>query len=135
MVTTLLGEKGKPPRLVNALKLDRDALLTWDGWTAPARTYLEAMDPQFDLLPVIESYMTKTSQCFNWFTMEVNKRCATIKKEYLTAAEELKDWYQQETGITDEFLNARPPGQGSASQRRGQRQQPKRTTKRHRRKK
>ena len=55
MVTTLFGERGKPPRFVNELKLDRDALLTWDGWTAPAKAYLEAKESQFDLLPVIES--------------------------------------------------------------------------------
>lgn len=54
MVTTLLGERGRPPRFVNELKLDRDALLEWDGWTGPAKTYLEAKEPQFDLLPVIE---------------------------------------------------------------------------------
>lgn len=36
MVTSLF-DKGQPPRLINELKLDMDALLTWNGWTTPAR--------------------------------------------------------------------------------------------------
>jgi hypothetical protein len=134
MVTTLLGERGSPPRFVNELKLDREGLLTWGGWTAPAKAYLEAKEEQFDLLPVIESYMNSTAHFFNWFTVEINKQCAELRDEYLTAAVALKKWYQDETGLTDEFVNGPTPGAGNRSQRRGQRQRPKRTTKRKRRK-
>ena len=121
MVTTLLGERGRPPRFVNELKLDRDALLEWDGWTGPAKTYLEAKEPQFDLLPVIESYMQAVSKFFNWFTDEVNRQCATIKDEYVTAAMALKTWYEQETGITEAFLNSSPPTPTTTPEQRVQR--------------
>ncbi len=65
MVTTLFGRQRQPPRLVNELKLDRDKLLEWKKWTAPAKAYLRAKEPQFDLLPVIESYMNAASGFFN----------------------------------------------------------------------
>jgi len=97
---------GQPPRLVNELKLDRDKLLEWKKWTAPAKAYLRAKEPQFDLLPVIESYMNAASGFFNWFIEAINERNAEIKGEYQSAAQELMDWYQKETGITDEFMEA-----------------------------
>jgi|SRR6185312_5404417 hypothetical protein len=128
---------GQPPRLVNELKLDRDKLLEWKKWTAPAKAYLRAKEPQFDLLPVIESYMNAASGFFNWFIEAINERNAEIKGEYQSAAQELMDWYQKETGITDEFMDGgRPtaPGQvpPNRGQRRGQRRQPKRRPKRKR---
>ena len=97
---------GQPPRLVNELKLDRDKLLEWKKWTAPAKAYLRAKEPQFDLLPVIESYMNAASGFFNWSIEAINERNAEIKGEYQSAAQELMDWYQKETGITDEFMEA-----------------------------
>jgi hypothetical protein len=108
MGTTLTGEQGRPPRFVNELTLDRDALLIWDGWNAQAKAYLRAKGPQFDLLPVIESYMTAAATFFNWFTVEINHRCSSIINEYLTAATALKEWYEQETGLTHEFRYGPP---------------------------
>lgn len=49
--------------------------------------------------------MNSTSAFFNWFTEEINERNADIKAEYITAAQELKAWYQAETGITDELVS------------------------------
>ena len=137
MVTTLTGERGRPPRFVNELNLDRDGLLDWDGWNEEAKAYLKAKDPQFDLLPVIESYMNATAHFFNWFTVEINKQCATLRDEYLTAAHALKNWYEEEMGMNTEGYRKLfgPSSGGNQGQRRGQRQQPKRATKRKRRKK
>ena len=56
--------------------------------------------------------MNAASACFNWFVEEINKRNAKEKDEYLTAAEALKAWYQEETGQTDEFVNGPSPGAG-----------------------
>ena len=43
--------------LINRLTLDRDALLKWKKWTAPAKAYLRPKETHFDLGPVIESYV------------------------------------------------------------------------------
>jgi hypothetical protein len=135
--TTFSGGRGRPTLLVNRLTLDRDALLTWKKWTAPAKAYLRAKEPQFDLRPVIESYVIIASAFFNWFVDEINKRNAEIKTEYMNAAEALKKWYEAETGMNTEGFRKLfpPPSGGGRSQRRGQRQQPMRTTKRQRRRK
>jgi hypothetical protein len=47
--TTFSGGQGRPTVLENKLTFDRDALLQWDGWTAPAKVYLRAKDEHFDL--------------------------------------------------------------------------------------
>jgi hypothetical protein len=131
MVTTLFGQAGQSPQIRNELKLDRDKLLEWKKWTAPAKAYLRAKDQEFDLLPVIQSYISGVREFFDWFVQEIQDRNADIKDEYTTAAQELKDWYVTETGITDEFISGgRPP---SLSKGQGQRQQPKRQIKRRRR--
>lgn len=126
--TTLTGGRGRPTMLTNRLTLDRDALLKWKKWTAPAKAYLRAKEQHFDLGPVIESYVNTASEFFNWFVNEINERNAEIKREYMDEAQALMKWYEEETGITEEFRNGPPPGDNRA-QRRGQRQQPKRSTK------
>lgn len=136
--TTFSWGRGQPALLVNRLTLDRDALLTWKKWTAPAKAYLRAKEPQFDLGPVIESYVSTASAFFNWFVEEINERNAQIKTEYMDAAGALKAWYEEETGMNTEGyrrLFGPPDGQDNRAQPRGQRSQPKRTSKRKRRKK
>jgi len=130
MVTTLFGEAGQPPQIRNALKLDRDKLLGWKKWTAPAKAYLRAKDPEFDLLPVIQSYINGVRQFFDWFVQEIQNQNADITDAYMTAAQELRDWYVAQTGVTDEFLSGGRPLSPAKGQ--GQREQPKRRTKRQR---
>jgi hypothetical protein len=134
MSTTFSWVKGQPGVIENKLTLDRDTLLKWKKWTAPAKQYLKAKEEHFDLGPVIAGYVNAASTFFNWFVGEINSRMATEKSEYLGAADALKKYYEDETGLTEEFLNRPPPG-GNRSDRRAQRKQPKRTTKRQRRRK
>ncbi|MCV7092035.1 hypothetical protein [Mycobacterium interjectum] len=86
---------------------------------------------------MIESYVNTAAAFFNWFVKEINERNADIKDAYMKAAEAYKEWFE-EMGINTEGyrkLFGPPNGEGNRSERRGQRQQPKRTTKRKRRKK
>lgn len=134
MSTTFLWQGRGASLIEHKLTLDRDVLLKWKKWTAPAKAYLRAKEPQFDLGPVLASYVNTASAFFNWFVEEINRRNAKDKDEYLVAARELKEWYRKETGLTDEFVSGPAPGTGNRAERRGQRPQPKRTTKRKRRK-
>lgn len=127
--TTFSMQAGERPVFVNGLTLNREELLEWDGWTGPAKKYLREKPEHIEMMPIITSYMSGVRRFFAWFVEEINSRCATIRDEYLTAAESLVAWYRKETGITDEFMGAPPPGAprtGNRAQRRGQRQQPKR---------
>ena len=66
--TTMRWEQGMPRVLqVNTLQLDRDKLLRWDGWTAPAKDYLKRQPECFDLAPVIERYVNVAGQFAAWF--------------------------------------------------------------------
>jgi hypothetical protein len=135
--TTFSGGRGRPSMLTNRLTLDRDALLKWKKWTGPAKAYLRAKEEHFDLGPVIESYVNTAAAFFNWFVEEINTRNAEIKTEYTEAAEAYVKWYEEEMGMNTEGYRELfgPPSAGNQSQRRGQREQPKRATKRQRRKK
>jgi hypothetical protein len=135
--TTFSGGRGKPNLLINRLTLDRDELLKWKKWTAPAKEYLRSNDEHFDLGPVIESYVNTAAAFFNWFVNEINERNAEIKTAYTKAAEAHLKWYEEEMGMNTEGYRKLfgPPSGDNRSQRCGQRQQPKRTTKRQRRKK
>ncbi|WP_373120726.1 hypothetical protein [Mycobacterium marinum] len=135
--TTFSGGRGRPSVVANRLTFDRDALLKWDGWTAPAKSYLKAKDERFDVGPVIESYVNTASRFFNWFINEINERNADIKDEYMKAAEDFVEWYREEMGMNTPGYKKLFPvddgGPGNRAQRRAkQRQQPKRTTKRSR---
>lgn len=55
--TKLSWVQGGPTIMENKLTLDRDKLLDWDGWTAPAKGYLRVKGERFDLLPVLYSYV------------------------------------------------------------------------------
>lgn len=99
ITTTLSGGRGRLTVLENKLTLDRDALLKWEGWTKPAKEYLQAKDEHFDLGPVIESYVNTTATFFNWFVDEINDRNADVKAEFLAAGEAYRDWYEEEMGM------------------------------------
>lgn len=130
--------KGGPTIMENKLTLDRDKLLDWDGWTAPAKGYLRAKDERFDLLPVLYSYVTTAAEFYDWFVNEIRERNADEIAEFNRAVDDYNEWYRDEMGMNTENyrkLFGPPPGEGNRSQRRGQRQQPKRRTKTQRRKK
>lgn len=121
----------------NKLTLDRDKLLDWDSWTAPAKGYLRAQDERFDLLPILYSYVTTAAEFYDWFVNEIRERNADDIAQYSKAVDDYNKWYREEMGMNTENyrkLFGPPPGEGNRSQRRSQRKQPKRTTKRKRRK-
>ena len=85
----------------------------------------------------VSTYVNTATAFFNWFVNEINERNAEIKTADMEAADAYVSWYQEETGMnTDGYRKLfGPPSGDNRSQRRGQRQQPKRSTKRQRRKK
>jgi len=136
--STLTGGAGRASMIVSRLTLDRDELLKWKKWTAPAKEYLRAKEEHFDLGPVIQSYVSTASAFFNWFVSEINARNAEIKDAYMKAAEAYAKWYEEQMGMNTEGyrkLFGPPPNERARSEPSGQRKQPKRTTKKQRRKK
>lgn len=116
--TMFSGGRNRPSIMVNRLTFDRDALLKWKKWTGPAKEYLRAKDEQFDVGPVIESYVNTAATFFNWFVERINELNADIKSEYQTAAKEFVEWYTEETGMNTEGyrrLFGPPPGSSGAS--------------------
>src|SRR5581483_4859466 len=104
----------------------------WDGWTAPAKGYLRAKDDRSDLLPVLYSYVTTAAEFYDWFVNEIRERNADDIAEFNKAVDDYNEWYREEMGMNTEGYRKLfgPPDGGRQSQRRGQRQQPKRSTKR-----
>ena len=125
--------KGGPTIMENKLTLDRDKLLEWKKWTAPAKEYLKAKDEKFDLLPVLYSYVTTASDFFSWFVNEINERNADAKAEFLAASEAHREWHEDQMGMnTPGFKKLFPDmAPGNRAERRGQRVRPKRTSKSH----
>ena len=61
---------------------------------------------------MIESYVNTAAAFFNWFVEEIGRRYAKEKNEYLTTAEEFKEWYEEGTGMNTEGYRSsfrRPP--------------------------
>jgi hypothetical protein len=126
--------QGGPTIMENKLTLDRETLLDWDGWTAPAKEYLRAIDEKFDLLPVLYSYVTTASEFYSWFVNEIRERNADDIGEYTKAVEDYNEWHREEMGMnTPGFKKLFPDmAPGNRAERRGQRPQPKRTSKSNR---
>jgi hypothetical protein len=100
--TTMTWEQGMPAVLqVNTLQLVRDKLLRWDGWTAPAKQYLDQQADNFDLAPIIERYVNAAGKFASWFWAEINARSAELIDEITTKATELKLWQDEHVGIPD----------------------------------
>ena len=100
--TTIKWEQGMPGVLqVNTLQLDRDKLLRWDGWTAPAKDYLNRQAEYFDLAPIIERYVNAAGQFAAWFWAEINSRSAALIDEITSKAMELKLWHDENVGTPD----------------------------------
>lgn len=132
--TTFSGGRGRPSVIANRLTFDRDALLESDSWSAPAKAYLNAKEKRFDVGPVIESYVNTASWFFNRFVNEINERNAEAKAEFIAAGEEYKEWYEDQMGMNTPGYKAlfpdTPPQ--NRAERRGQRTQPQRSSKRNR---
>lgn len=96
LTTTLIHEQGMDaPELRNTMQLDRDKLLRWDSWTAPAKDYLNKQPEQFDLAPIIERYVNAAGQFAAWFWAEVNGRSTELVDEMMAKATELRLWYRE----------------------------------------
>jgi hypothetical protein len=62
MVSVIPGE-----RMEHTLSLNRDQLLRWDGWNAPAKTFLENSNKEIDLYRVLFEYETKIRDFYDWY--------------------------------------------------------------------
>ncbi len=126
--------QGGPTIMENRLTLDRDKLLDWDGWTAPAKGYLRAKDKRFDLLPVLYSYITTAAEFYDWFVNEIRERNADDIAEFNQAVDEYNEWYREEMGMNTPGYKALFPDTSPQNRagRRGQPTQPKRSSKRNR---
>lgn len=91
--TTMSWQHGGPVLQVNTLQLDRDRLLDWDKWGAPAKAYLERQNSEFDLSPIIERYMKSVRRFYEWFWTELNDQSKDIKDELHSKSTELMGWY------------------------------------------
>jgi hypothetical protein len=125
LTTTMTWEQGMhAPRLVNTLQLDRDRLLRWDSWTAPAREYLNRQPAYFNLAPIVERYVNAAGRFAAWFWAEINSRSTALIDELTTKAMELKLWHDEQVG-TPEWIDRGerhpPPGWNGRLWRPGQR--------------
>ena len=96
--TTWTFERGVGSATVNTLQLDRDKLLRWDGWGAPAKAFLRAQQEYFDLAPIVERYVNAANQFAAWFWSEINLRSLALIDEMNTKEMELKLWYDESVG-------------------------------------
>jgi hypothetical protein len=99
-------------------------LSRWDGWTAPAKEYLNRQAAYFNLAPIIERYVNAAGQFAAWFWAEINGRSAALIDEITTKATELKLWHDENVGTPDWFDRGEsgpPPGWNGRLWRAGQR--------------
>jgi hypothetical protein len=129
--------QGGPTIMENKLTLDRDKLLEWKKWTAPAKEYLRAKDEKFDLLPVLHSYVATASEFYSWFVNEIRERNADDIGEYTKAVEDYNEWHREEMGMnTPGFKKLFPDmAPGNRAERPGQQPQPRRASKSNRKRK
>lgn len=107
--TTIRWENGGPVVQVNTLQLDRDLLLRWDKWGAPAKTYLGGQEASFDLAPIIESYMKSVREFYEWFWGEIDQRSSLIQDELRTRATETQLWRDENDPRPEWLTSGREP--------------------------
>lgn len=110
--TTMSWGASRQVELVNALKLDRDLLLRFDGWGAVAKGFLEEQESKFDFAPIIERYMKSAREFFAWFWDQINRRSSEAKAELHCKATELFLWYSEQD-VRPEWMTSGgepPPG-------------------------
>jgi hypothetical protein len=111
--TNLSWEQGMPVVQVNTLQLERDKLLRWNSWTAPAKGFLQQQEAHFDLAPVIERYVNAAGEFAKWFWAEINARSAKLIYEISRKAMEFKLWEDEHLGTpdwVDRGESSPPPG-------------------------
>jgi hypothetical protein len=93
--TTYTWEQGGDDATVNTLQLDKNKLLRWDGWGAPAKEFLSGQAQLFDLAPIVDRYVNAANQFAEWFWSEINDRSATLRDELNTKLTDLELWYNE----------------------------------------
>ena len=96
--TTYTWERGGEDSVVNTLQLDKDKLLRWDGWGAPAKDFLSGQPQLFDLAPIVDRYVTAANEFAEWFWLEINDRSAALRDEHNTKLAELGLWHEENVG-------------------------------------
>jgi hypothetical protein len=122
--TTINWDQTTGMRQTNTLQLERDKLLRWDGWTAPAKSYLQQQPERFDLAPIIYRYVNSAKQFAAWFWDEMTNRSTEFIDESTAKATELHLWQEEHVGQPD-WINesgiTSPPGWNGRLWRAGQR--------------
>ena len=99
--TNLSWEQGMPVVQVNTLQLERDKLLRWNSWTAPAKSFLQQQEAHFDLAPIVERYVNAAGAFAAWFWEEINARSTELIDEITRKATELQLWHDEHVGAPD----------------------------------
>lgn len=96
------------PPVVKML-LQRDSLLEYDGWTRPAKDYLEAADDQFDVREPLLAYEVVVKTLYDWFFPAYEAAHAPVLVEYDSAIVRYNSLLTSGPGLPLDLLGSAPP--------------------------
>ncbi len=103
----------------NHLNLDRDALLRWDGWGAPAEEFLRKQNEQIDFPPIVDSFIGSTQRFFHWFWNRINELSTDLIDERNARVTEVRLWWEEYQPSSDwELRNDEPTPLGRSRRER-----------------
>ncbi len=95
------GQPGGPMAFSNTIALDRAQLLKWDGWTAPARRYIDSQTgDSVDIVSVVELYSKRVREWYGWFWEQVENEVRVEVDEYRRKSTEYGHWLNVETTVS-----------------------------------
>src|ERR1700730_5742919 len=82
------------PTLKTGVRYKTSALLAWDSWTAPARTYISSAGEHIDIHAFTEAYLEKILAFHGWLDTVLDEFHASD----LTKLRELQETYRKRFG-------------------------------------
>lgn len=80
--------------LTTGVRFPTDALLAWDGWTAPSRAFIERAGEYLDIHAFVEKYLDKVVQFHTWLNAELDRFHAGDLAQMRSLQEQLAQLYQ-----------------------------------------
>ena len=102
--TTMTWDQHTGIQQANSLRLDRDALLRWNGWNAAAKAFLKAQEQEFEFAPILARYISSTQQFFVWFWRRISELSVDLIAERNAKATEVRLWWEENEPASEWFM-------------------------------
>lgn len=110
--TRISWSAGGPVVHENRLRLNKNKLLQWNGWTAQPRNFLNTQHDWMEFLPIIEKYSVAVREFYKWFWDTIAKELSPQYSDFNETMTEFSLWTAEQKAFRNWKISHHPRSDG-----------------------